>query len=85
MHTETTALDYSSTDISFKNIYTRALKERNSKKNIKFFEIIDFFFSMWAPISEKFLNYLLKPMKRLQINEYEMVYMLAYTLWNTQG
>ena len=34
---------------------------------------------------EKVVNYIIKPMKFLQLSQYEIAYLLAHTLWNVQG
>lgn len=43
------------------------------------------FFSFWLDLKEKIINNLFRPVKSLQLTEYEMVYLLAHALWNSTG
>uniref|UniRef100_A0A914DAL5 NR LBD domain-containing protein n=1 Tax=Acrobeloides nanus TaxID=290746 RepID=A0A914DAL5_9BILA len=38
----------------------------------------------WEKMKEKVVKYIIKPMKFLQLSQYEIAYLLAHTLWNVQ-
>uniref|UniRef100_A0A914D8N1 NR LBD domain-containing protein n=1 Tax=Acrobeloides nanus TaxID=290746 RepID=A0A914D8N1_9BILA len=42
------------------------------------------YYQLWIPHKHKMQELLMKPIKSLQLTEYEMVYLIAQTLWNVQ-
>uniref|UniRef100_A0A914DBC0 NR LBD domain-containing protein n=1 Tax=Acrobeloides nanus TaxID=290746 RepID=A0A914DBC0_9BILA len=65
---DTTAIDVLTT------IRLKAFKIEDLTETLRF----------WAKINEKLVKYIIKPMKFLQLSQYEMAYLLAHTLWNVQ-
>uniref|UniRef100_A0A914DBB2 NR LBD domain-containing protein n=1 Tax=Acrobeloides nanus TaxID=290746 RepID=A0A914DBB2_9BILA len=65
---DTTAIDY------FKTFRLKAFKIEDLIEAWPF----------WAKIKEKIVKYIIKPMKFLQLSQYEIAYLLAHTLWNVQ-
>uniref|UniRef100_A0A914C3C4 NR LBD domain-containing protein n=2 Tax=Acrobeloides nanus TaxID=290746 RepID=A0A914C3C4_9BILA len=39
---------------------------------------------LWMPVKDKFVKFLMNPMKSLQLTHYEMTYLLAQILWTVQ-
>uniref|UniRef100_A0A914CIL4 NR LBD domain-containing protein n=1 Tax=Acrobeloides nanus TaxID=290746 RepID=A0A914CIL4_9BILA len=53
---------------------------------VKAFKIEDLMGALpiWEKIKEKYVKYIIKPMRFLQLSQYEIAYLLAHTLWNVQ-